>query len=180
MQMNCIWVQLIWVHCIKSIIWFGLCTSYSHTQNPSFWFCLLSFQRSVFYQTTDICCDVDPVFTHCNIFALSDIFSPLKKVNSIKIQALSSISISICSLQMNNESEHFFSSKSLSYETIKFSMVGAGGRLQETGVQFPQEFGETDFLDTQTNENFMKKSLQQKIYCFGFNNFSFHIWHNYS
>lgn len=63
----------------------------------------------------------------------------------------------------------------MSYETIKFSMVGAGGRLQETGVQFPQEFGETDFLDTQTNENFMKKSLQQKIYCFGFNNFSFHI-----
>lgn len=54
-------------------------------------------------------------------------------------------------------------------------MVGAGGRLQETGVQFSQEFGETDFLDTQTNENFMKKSLQQKIYYFGFNNFSFHI-----
>lgn len=103
------------------------CTNHICRQNLSFWFCLLLFQRNMFYQTTKILCDVDPIFTHCNIFTFWYFLS--FKVNSVKIQVLSSVSVSICSLQMKNESEDFFSSKSLNYETIKFSVVGAGSRL---------------------------------------------------
>lgn len=69
------------------------------------------------------------LFSRTTIFSPSNIFSLLKKVNSIKTQALSSVSVPICSLELNNESEGFFSSKSLNYETIKFFMVGAGSRL---------------------------------------------------
>lgn len=69
------------------------------------------------------------LFSHTAVFSFSDIFCLSKKVNSIKIKPSLQFLFPFALYKCTMDLKIFFSSKSLNYETIKSSMIGAGSRL---------------------------------------------------